>query len=247
MFRNEKLEIKVGLFTGIGLGLMFLFAFFISDSYLWGEGYSVNIFFDYVNGITESAPIRLAGVNVGEVENIGIIYDENLKKTSVQVKLWIHKGIRISEDSMARINTLGLLGEQYLEISPGSSSVFVADGGEIAGKNPVNVGQQMEKMGDFVGIIRRVLEKLDKGEGTLGKLINDDQLYDNLADISDRLERGEGTLGKLLVEDDVYDDLKSFASDIKAHPWKLIHKTKTSDKKMVEEDKALGGGSNFGR
>ena len=79
MFRDEKLEMKVGLFIGIGIFLMFFIVFSISDFYLWKKGYDINVIFDFVNGITEDAPVRLAGVHVGEVKDINIYYDEHGK------------------------------------------------------------------------------------------------------------------------------------------------------------------------
>ena len=51
-----------------------------------------------------------------------------------------------------------------------------------------------------------------------------------------RLERGEGTLGKLLVDEKVYDDMEDFVGDIKANPWKLLHKTSDRKKKSASDD-----------
>ncbi|NQT32987.1 MAG: MCE family protein, partial [Candidatus Omnitrophica bacterium] len=76
MFRSIRLEARVGLFIGLGIFLMFLLVFSISDIYFLKKGYEIRVTFDYVNGITENSPVRLAGVNVGEVRNINIFYDE---------------------------------------------------------------------------------------------------------------------------------------------------------------------------
>ena len=72
MFRDEKLEMKVGIFIGIGIFLMFLIVFSIGDRYPFEKGYNVKVIFDYVNGITKDAPVRLAGVDVGEVKRFGL-------------------------------------------------------------------------------------------------------------------------------------------------------------------------------
>jgi phospholipid/cholesterol/gamma-HCH transport system substrate-binding protein len=237
MFRDEKLELKVGLFIGVGIFLMFLIVFSISDFYLLKKGYDIRVIFDFVNGITEDAPVRLAGVHVGEVKKIDVYYDDTAGKTRVKLYVWIGGDTKIEEDAVARINTLGLLGEQYLEITPGISDSFLKPDDKIIGRNPVNVGQQMEAVSELVQSVRNIFQNAEKGEGTLGKLLVDDALYNDLATIFGRLSKGEGTIGKLLVEEKVYDDLEDFVSDIKAHPWKLLHKGSTGEKKSDKKKK----------
>lgn len=241
MFRNEKLELKVGLFIGIGVFLMFFIVFSISDFYLLKKGYEVRVIFDYVNGLTDNSPTRLAGVHVGEVKNLKIFYDEKAGRTRVSLNVWVDGDAKIETDAVARINTLGLLGEQYLEITPGKAKDFVKSGDMIASRNPANVGMQMEKMGELVGSVSKVFRDMERGDGTLGKLLTDDTLYDDLETIFGRLKRGEGTIGKLLVDETVYDNVEAFTGDIKAHPWKLLHKT--PDKKQRPDDDKRTDGS----
>ena len=237
MFRDEKLELKVGLFIGIGIFLMFLIVFSISDIYLLKKGYDIRVVFDFVNGITEDAPVRLAGVHVGEVKDIEIYYDSKAGRTRVKLYVWIGGDVKIEKDAVARINTLGLLGEQYLEISPGEADHFLKQDDTIVGKNPVNIGQQMEGMTELVQSVKKVFRDAEEGRGTLGKLLIDDTLYNDLATIFGRLKDGEGTIGKLLVEEKVYDDLEDFVSDIKAHPWKLLSKPSRDKRKSDEKEK----------
>ena len=207
---------------------MFFIVFSISDFWVFEKGYTFDVIFDFVNGITSDAPVRLAGVQVGDVKKINIFYDDEAGKTRVKLNVWVKGTARIERDAVARINTLGLLGEQYLEISPGTVNRFLEAGDTIIGRNPINVGLQMEAVSGIV-------QKIGKGEGTLGKLVTDDTLYNDLETIFGRLSRGEGTIGKLLVEEKVYDDLESFTSDIKAHPWKLLRKD--TKKKSRDEGK----------
>ncbi|MBD3296407.1 MAG: MCE family protein, partial [Candidatus Omnitrophica bacterium] len=198
MFRDEKLEMKVGLFIGIGIFLMFFIVFSISDFSVFQKGYQLDVVFSYVNGITENAPVRLAGVHVGEIQDIDIYFDEEKGKTRVRLNTWIKKDVRIEKDTAARINTLGLLGEQYLELSPGISDTFLQEGDTIVGKDPVNVGQQMEAMSSFVRGAADILYKLESGQGTMGKLLTDDTLYNDMTSVFGSLSRGEGTIGRLI-------------------------------------------------
>lgn len=224
MFRDERLEMKVGLFIGVGIFLMFFIVFSVSEHNPFQKGYSFKVIFDYVNGITKNAPVRLAGVRVGEVDDIVIYYDEDVQRTRVRLDVKVDSTTRIEKDAIARINTLGLLGEQYLELSPGTEKAFVENGGVMMGTNPVNVGRQMENMSDFMKSASSIARKIDNGEGTLGKFIADGGVYDDLATIIHRLRAGEGTIGKFLVDDSIFNNLEEFTADIKAHPWKLLKK-----------------------
>jgi len=210
MFRDEKLELRVGLFIGVGIVLMFLIVFSIKDISFMGRGYEINVVFDYVNGITESAPVRLAGVNVGEVREIKLYYDEKAGKTRVALRTRIRDGVRIEEDAVVRINTLGLLGERYMEISPGVSRIFMSEGDILDGHDPMDMGMQMEKMNEFLVSATAIVQHVEKGKGSLGKFAMDDGFYN---------------------------EMEAFASDIRANPWKLLNKPR---KKRVEEDEQKG-------
>ncbi len=238
MFRDEKLELKVGMFIGLAMFLLFIIVFSISDFYIFEKGYNVSVIFDFVNGIGEDAPVRLAGVLAGEVKDIEIYFDTTVSKTRVRLKVWVKSDIKIEEDAVARINTLGLLGEQYLEITPGTSDRFLKDGDVVTGKNPVSVGEQVENVSGAIKAIKGIADKLNSGEGTLGKLLTEDTFHEDLVVISGRLSRGEGTIGKLLAEEKIYNDLEAFVSDIKAHPWKLL--AKPSRRKQKEKDVKRG-------
>jgi phospholipid/cholesterol/gamma-HCH transport system substrate-binding protein len=196
---NKIFELKVGIFIAAGILIFFIIVFSIGDVYFIRKGYHVSVVFHFANGITESSPVRLAGVNVGQVDKINLFFDESEKKTKVRVLTWINdERIRIEEDSQVVINTLGLLGEKYLEITPGTKTDdILTDGDEIIGRDPVPTHVLAEKMEDIV---------------------------DSAGAIMNRLVDGEGTLGKLLVEEKVYNDLEAFTEDIKSHPWKLLHK-----------------------
>jgi phospholipid/cholesterol/gamma-HCH transport system substrate-binding protein len=194
----KMFELKVGIFILIGIVILFIIVFSIGDITLSKSGYRIKVQFNFASGIGPSAPVRLAGVGIGQVEGIRLIYDEAGKKTRAEICAWIQNDARIEEDARATINTLGLLGEKYLEIFPGTSGKPVLkDGGMLAGSDPV----PMEKITENLA-----------------------NLSDSVNTIVERLKRGEGTIGKLLAEDKIYKDLEAFVADIKKHPWKLLSK-----------------------
>jgi len=198
---DKILELKVGIFIAVGILIFFIVVFSIGDVYLIRRGYHLDVVFNFVNGLTKSSPVRVAGVNVGQVDQIDIFYDREAKKTKIKLSAWINDdSLRIEQDSQVFINTLGLLGEKYLEISPGTAgSGFFKAGDTVIGRDPISTEAITAKINTIV----------DSADIIMG-----------------RLAKGEGTAGKFLTEDKVYENVESFTEDIKKHPWKLLHKTR---------------------
>ena len=125
--------------------------------------------------------------------------------------------MKIEEDSLAIINTLGLLGEKYLEVFPGTVGGKILSEGEIlVGRDPVPVSDMTEKM---------------------------KALAESATAVMDRLRHGEGTVGKLLTEDKIYNDLEALVADLRAHPWKLF---KRGREKSDEKEDSFEGTGNKG-
>jgi phospholipid/cholesterol/gamma-HCH transport system substrate-binding protein len=70
---------------------------------------------------------------------------------------------------------------------------------------------------------------LTEGKGTLGKLLVDGSIYDNLDSLILSLKEGKGTLGKLLVDESIYDNLDDLTADLKNNPWKLLYRPKPKE------------------
>ena len=202
---ERSFELKVGIFVFIGIVLLFIIVFSIGKVYIFQPGYRIKILFNFAAGIADAAPVRLAGVGVGEVDTINIFYDEEMMKTRVELLTWIKEDVKIERDAIVRVNTLGLLGEKYLEIIPGNREAgFVEADGVLIGEDPV-------MMDELAGDLK--------------------DLTDSAGALMAKLERGEGTIGKLLTEDTLYYNLEEFTDDIKRHPWKLFRKTKEKKRK----------------
>src|SRR3990167_2600806 len=134
--KKESLELKVGIFVFLGLAALSLLVFKAGDFYM-KPGYTVRFIFDFVSGIDKGSVVRLAGVNVGEVSGIHIIRNEE-GATQAEVMARIEQGVTIEEDADVRINTLGLLGEKYVEILPGTTgNKLLGDGDTLGGKTPI--------------------------------------------------------------------------------------------------------------
>jgi len=195
---TKTFELKVGVFILIGIAILFIIVFSIGDINLSKTGYRIKVLFNFASGIGPSAPVRLAGVGVGQVQGIHVIHDPKDNKTKAELTAWINDDIKIENDAVVTINTLGLLGEKYLEILPGTAgAASVKPNDTLVGKDPVSMEKVTEDLAALSGSVRTIVDKIKSGEGTIGKLLNDDAIYNNL---------------------------EGFTADIKKHPWKLLNK-----------------------
>ncbi len=200
IFGKTKLELKVGIFVFIGFGILTVFVLSIGSFKTWTSAYQVNLIFNFVNGIKVGAPVRFAGVDVGVVKRIEFIASENREKDKIQIVSWIKKNTKIPVDSTVWVNTLGLLGEKYIEIIPGDNyRNYLTANQSLMGVDPL-------PMHEVFRLAKNIM--------------------DNLNDGIVKLKNKEGTMGKLLYDDSIYKELEGLISDIRTNPWKLFFRTK---------------------
>ncbi len=205
IFGKTKMELKVGIFVFISIIILAIFVLSIGGFKTWTSHYRVNFLFNFVNGVKIGAPVRFAGVDVGEVKEIKFVFTAHEAKTTVRMICSIKKEINIPMDSTIWVNTLGLLGEKYIEVMPGKDySRCLAVNQELVGIDPI-------PMHEVVRLAKGIAENIDE---SIVKIKN-----------------GEGTIGKLLYEDTIYKELEALIIDIRKHPWKLFWKTKEKPEK----------------
>jgi phospholipid/cholesterol/gamma-HCH transport system substrate-binding protein len=283
-------EVRVGLFVLFGLVFVMIAIFMLgSEKRLFENFYTIYSKFEDISGLRVGAAVQLAGLDVGMVDEIRFSKDISEKEVTVVLRLNTKFQDRIRADSVATINTQGLLGDKFIYISVGSPLEPVLDDGafikteeavpiyqlaEKAGKIMDDIGDaaeaiktmlvsvEGEKDGDFkmtLKSVRTTLERIQKGPGLAHALIYDPEgkqvverlsvalksisdlttgiseegkketrgLVTNLRMASADLEkilsgirRGEGTLGKLVRDPELYNDLRAFLG--KANRSKLI-------------------------
>jgi phospholipid/cholesterol/gamma-HCH transport system substrate-binding protein len=251
MPKELNLELKVGAFMVIAVVALVGFVFSISDFSTFQSGTSYTVIFQYANGLKKGAPVRVAGVDGGHVRDLKVSYDMNAHVSRVSIDIWLMHGVMIPVDSTFMINQLGLLGEKYLEIIPGTAQEFVRPGSFVAGETPVPMETIMKKLSGIAlklddtlsglnnGVLNEANKKavsetlanvaaitgaLKEGEGTLGQLLKDKSVYDNLLSITGSINNGEGTIGMLLKDKSIYQNLDELTADLKANPWKLFYR-----------------------
>jgi len=130
MRQSRAIDVSTGLFVLLGFAaIMFLVTQITNREYSWrDESYRLHARFENVGGLKAGAPVSMAGVTIGRVESIG--YDMDLFKAIVTLRIDAHYD-RIPNDSDAAIYTAGLLGGQYVGLTPGNSEDAYRDGDDI--------------------------------------------------------------------------------------------------------------------
>jgi len=222
--RNFEFEVKIGLFVFAGLILLTIITFSIGD-FFFKSGYNINVELGFANGVQESAPVRLAGIEVGEVKAANVFKDKE-GHTRVRLKLWLTNDAGVEKDSKVLINTLGLIGEKYVEIVPGTPGLpLLKDGATIEGHDSVSV-EQMTKKGYEIAL------KLEK-------------VIDSMDLILQQVKSGRGTVGKLIYDEALYSEAEAMIKDLKANPWKLLSKPRRTRDKTEDADKLDGNKGMF--
>jgi phospholipid/cholesterol/gamma-HCH transport system substrate-binding protein len=183
---TQKFKIRLGLFILMGL-VIFIIAIFIigKQENLFDPVFKLTTTFYNVSGLEVGSNIRFSGINVGTVDNIDIIND-----STVRVDMLIKKSVQkfIKNDCEAGIGSAGIIGDRILIITQGSYNAPLAkDGDQIESKEPVEPDAIMERMqitADNAAIISfnlaEIMVKINSGNGTLGRLIQDSTIAENI-------------------------------------------------------------------
>ena len=124
-------ELLVGLFMIIGIACLAYLSIKLGRMEIIGDkGYKLYAEFSEIGGLNKGASVEIAGVEVGRVRNI------SLSDYQAKVELQINSGVKIQEDSIAAVKTKGLLGEKYIQISPGGDEKIIPPGGKIRETQP---------------------------------------------------------------------------------------------------------------
>ena len=214
-------EVRVGLLVIVALVVL------VAGLFLVGERENLLtlkndyfIHFSTVAGLASGNPVQLNGVTVGKVKSI--VLPEAVDETLLTVWISIDRrfAARVRRDSAARIKTLGLLGDKYIELTSGSAgSPEIAPRGEIAAAPATDIDQLLASGEDVaenvVAIsvsLRSILGRMEAGEGILGELTIDTEAgrlvkeaivgtIESIEQISRKIESGPGTLAALLNDD----------------------------------------------
>ena len=177
---------KLGMFVIVGLILFTVTIYFVGKQQnLFGSTFNLKSKFKTVSGLKVGNNVRFSGINVGTISEIQLVND-----STVVVVLVIEEDVQkfIKTDAMASIGSDGLMGDKVLTISPGSSSnQVIKDNAFIESKSPLEMEDLMKSVKtsvDNAGLITAQLAefsyKMNNGDGTLSKLMNDKEFANSL-------------------------------------------------------------------
>lgn len=176
---------KLGIFIFLGSTLLVIGIFLLGNKdQLFASTFTVKTYFENIEGLRNGAPVRFGGIDVGAVKDIKILGDVSGRvEVSMRIKTEIKRFIR--KNSVATIETEGLVGNKIVMLTMGSENFEeISDGGVIQSAEPLG----------FAAVI----------EETQGILEYTKEMTKDLADVMNKINRGEGTLGKILTDEELY-------------------------------------------
>lgn len=215
-------QLRVGLTVIFASLTLALLLFLMSGtSGLFSHRITLISFFDNASGLRVGAPVRLNGVDIGNVVAMRIVPDKDKQLTPVEVimKVSTKYSFNLRRDSVTSLDTAGVLGETYLDIDSAQAVGPLAQNGDVLPThvhpdfNEVVRSSQstLQNMDALLKRADRILAFAESGKGSLGKLIYDPTLYDQFSKtvtqfsgVVDEIAKGKGSLGQLISNNDAY-------------------------------------------
>jgi phospholipid/cholesterol/gamma-HCH transport system substrate-binding protein len=233
-------QLKVGIFV---LAALLVLAFLVlnatGDFNPFEKRMRLKARFATADGLREGAEVQLAGVHIGKVEQVNFLPPDSPEEEKIEAILSVSAELdkkpiteRIRTDSMAQLIATSVLGnEKTINITPGTSKgTPVTENYVLPSSTAISINQLTATGNDLLGQINKlaiptseILNKANQGEGTLGRIINDEALYRNLDNtvgeakltmlkiqtLIERVKSGDGSAGKLLNDPELYNNLNA--------------------------------------
>ena len=222
-------ELRVGIFVLIGLALLGVGIFYVTGTTVFGDRYRLVTYLPEVDGLNVGGPVSLDGVQVGNVTSItmaqprpGVVPDPT---RSVEIWMNVSQDYQdyIRGDSTASLVTQGFLGERTVTVRRGFTGQVLQDGQELRGEEEKAVRAIMDRGADLLQNlnilsteVNSMVTDLRRGRGTLGKLLEDESVYNRMNDtmaiineMAGSIQEGRGTLGQLVASDALYTKVDS--------------------------------------
>ncbi len=207
---SNKRSVKVGLFIFIGIAFLAAGILVIGNIHsTFSKKIKITTFFNDVNGLQKGNNIWFSGVKIGTVKKVEF-YNTSQVKVTMNVEEASQEFIR--KDAKVKVSTDGLIGNKILVIYGGTASAGQIVSGDtlgvektISSDDIMNTLQQNNKnVLDITNDFKIVSKKLAEGNGTLGKLVNDETVYDNIDKMTNSLKNASRLAESLLASVSAY-------------------------------------------
>lgn len=218
-------ELRVGILVIFSFTILAVAIVLISGGAgFFTEKYELKTHLGSASGLRKGSLVWVSGIEAGNVSTVSITTSPDPNR-AVEVVMQVEKRYSqiIREDSVATLGSIGLLGDKYIDISRGSAVAKpTPPGGEVKGSAEADIKKIMQNsndlvanLGELVNKINDITHKIDVGEGTIGKFINDPSLFNKLNQTVEEahsllatVKSGEGSIGRLISDREFYDTLK---------------------------------------
>ena len=217
--RGMGLEVKVGIFVLIGLMILGYMTLKVERRSLKSvEGYEIVALFDSASGLVKNSEVQIAGIEVGRIKDI------TLSGSQAKVTMTIKKGVQVYSDARAVLRTMGVLGDKYVEIMPGTDKApkLMAGGTINNTRSTIELDHLLAKALPAMDNIQSVTQSLnevlgsEEGKNNLKETFNNvRKTTEDVRSITLGLTQGEGTIGKLIKDDTLYRDMRTTVAGLK--------------------------------
>jgi phospholipid/cholesterol/gamma-HCH transport system substrate-binding protein len=188
----------------------------------WARRYTIKALMTDVNGLKPGAPVRVGGVEVGTVTEVDFA-EGGAGQVEVEMKLDSRVKDRVTDRSQVTLGAMGLLGEKAVDITAGPGGTPIPDGQYVPSVKEDPFKGLLADTSESTAHLRRILARMDAGEGLIGKALRDEELYDRMLDVSQRLqaamgkiESERGPLGRLMNDEEMSRNLARSAAGIQS-------------------------------
>lgn len=240
-------QLRVGIFVLFGLAILaFLIINSTGEFNPFEKKLRLRAHFAAADGLREGSEVQLAGVRIGKVEDVVLLPPDSNEENKVEALFSVDTELngqpiaqRIRTDSTAQLVATSILAnDKIINVTPGTAKGSpVAENHVLESREAISINQLTKTGNDLLEQINRlavpanqILDKANRGEGTLGKIVNDEALYNNLdstvaetrltmAKLQTTLEKvnsGNGTAGKLLNDPALYNSLNRTVSQLES-------------------------------
>ena len=204
---SYTMQFKVGLFVSLGIALLAGAVLHIGrHGVLFTATLPMSLTLPRADGLKVGAPVRLAGVDIGVVKGLALPVEPEGGGVRVDLALKAAVVSRFKADATAVIRSQGLLGEKYVDMVPGHAAQSWQETRQpLVGTASVQPEEVFAQLAAAVETFQSLLQGVQAGQGSVGKLASDPRLYDNLVQLTDEvaktlqaLNEPSGTVGQLL-------------------------------------------------
>jgi phospholipid/cholesterol/gamma-HCH transport system substrate-binding protein len=224
-------ELRVGILVIFSFTILAVAIVLISEGAgFFTAKYELKTYLASASGLRKGSLVWLAGIEAGNVSAVNIS-DSPDPNRAVEVVMQVEKRYApiIREDSLATLGSIGLLGDKYIDISRGSAIARqTPPGGEVKGSAEADIKRIIQNsndlvanLGDLVTKINQITAKIDLGQGTIGKFINDPSMFNKInttvaeaQNLLIEIKSGQGSIGRIISDRELYDRLTGILSRV---------------------------------